>query len=82
MDKFPKSIVSYNRTILILEKSGLTQATFEMARKAIDFNPRSSLTHFIILTSALSTYDEKVMAYKNLINLDPNNEYIRKLQPK
>jgi hypothetical protein len=69
MDKFPKSIISYNRTILILEKSGLTQATFEMARKAIDFNPRSSLTHFIILTSTLSTYDEKVMAYKNLINL-------------
>ena len=82
MDKFPKSIISYNRTILILEKSGLTQATFEMARKAIDFNPRSSLTHYIILTSALSTFDEKVMAYKNLINLDPNNEYIRKLQPK
>jgi len=81
MDRFPKSINSYNRTLLILNKSGLTQLEIQMAREAINFNPRSSLPHLIILKSPLSTKDEKLQSYNRLLMLDPNNSYIRELKP-
>jgi len=81
LDKFPRSSIGYSRTIQILEKNGLGEASLRMAKKAEQFNPRSPTPYFIYLLSPLTTKEDKLLAYSKLVTLDPNNLELRSLKP-
>jgi hypothetical protein len=78
---YPKSTVSYNRVLPILVRSNLNRETLDVARNAANFNKRSSLPNYLILTSDLSSKIEKIQAYNNLREIDPNNNFILSLKP-
>lgn len=81
VDKFPKSSISYSRTLKILMQNNISIEALDMARKAEKFNPRSYTPYFIYLVSPLTSPQEKSNAFDNLIKLDPNNLQLRNLKP-
>ena len=81
LETFPKSTVGYSRAINLFAQAGFEDQALEISRKAIKFNERSPAAHLIIFTSPLSSEDEKVIAYKTLLELDPMNPKIKSLKP-
>ncbi len=81
LEVFPKSTVGYARAINLFAQAGLEDKALDISRKAISFNHRSPGAHLIIFTSPLSSKEEKLTAYKSLLELDPVNPNIKGLQP-
>jgi hypothetical protein len=81
LEIFPKSTVGYTRAINLFAQAGLEGQALEISRKAIKFNERSPVAHLIIFLSPLSPEEEKVTAYKTLLELDPMNPNIKSLKP-
>jgi len=81
LEIFPKSTVGYSRAINLFAQAGLEGQVLEISRKAIKFNERSPAAHLIIFTSPLSSEEEKVIAYRTLLELDPMNPKIKSLKP-
>lgn len=75
IDKYPKSSTSYNKVMVILNNQGDSASLVVLARKAADFNGRSSAAQLFIFQNSLSSDTEKSEALKKLIALDPNNLY-------
>jgi hypothetical protein len=80
LDMFPKSTTGYQRSLLLFDNSGLSNLSYSVAKNASSFNPRSSAPWYIIFTSPVSSQTEKDLAYRNLVLLDPNNMYVKKLR--
>lgn len=78
LDRYPRSTTSYTKALVILNNQGDTERLLMLARKAADFNSRSSAAQLFIFQSTLSSDDKKSEALKKLIALDPNNLYFRK----
>ena len=79
---FPKSIVTYNRIMQALANAGPpTLIILEVAREAVLFNPRTLPGQFTIMTSEYSSDEEKQLAYRVLVDLDPNNPIVEKYKP-
>jgi len=79
---FPKSIVTYNRIMQALANAGPpTPIILEVAREAVLFNPRTLPGQFTIMVSEYSSNEEKQLAYKVLLDLDPNNPIIDRYKP-
>ena len=79
---FPKSIVTYNRIMQALANAGPpTPIILEVAREAVLFNPRTLPGQFTIMTSEYSSNEEKQLAYKVLVDLDPNNPIVERYKP-
>jgi hypothetical protein len=78
---FPRSTVGYARAINLFAGAGFEEKALEISRKAIMFNKRTHAAHAIILTSPLSSEEEKKSAYKTLLELDPMNPNLKALQP-
>jgi O-antigen ligase len=81
LEIFPKSTVGYSRAINLFAQAGFEDQALEISRKAIKFNERSPAAHLIIFTSPLSSEEEKVIAYRTLLELDPMNPKIKSLKP-
>ena len=75
LDQYPRSSTSYNKALVILNNQSDSERSLILARKAADFNIRSSAAHLFIFQNTLSTDTEKSEALKKLIALDPNNLY-------
>ena len=73
----PRSTTSYNKAMVILNNQGDNERLLILARKAADFNSRSSAAQLFIFQSTLSSDAEKSEVLKKLITLDPNNTYFR-----
>ena len=80
LDMFPKSTAGYQRSLLLFENAGLSNLSYSVAKNASVFNPRSSAPWYIIFISPVSSQTEKDLAYRNLVLLDPNNMFIKKLR--
>jgi O-antigen ligase len=79
---FPKSIVTYNRIMQALANAGpSTPIILEVAREAVLFNPRTLPGQFTIMTSEYSSNEEKQLAYRVLVGLDPYNPIVEKYKP-
>lgn len=81
LEIFPKSTVGYSRAINLFAQAGLEGQALEISRRAIKFNERNPAAHLIIFTSPLSSEDEKLIAYRTLLVLDPMNPKIKSLKP-
>jgi len=77
LDQYPRSSTSYNKALVILYNQGDSERLLTLARKAADFNSRSSAAQLFIFQNTLSSADEKSVALKKLIALDPNNLYFK-----
>jgi hypothetical protein len=77
LDQYPRSSTSYNKAMVILNNQGDSEQLLILARKAADFNSRSSAAQLFIFQSTLSSDAEKSEVLKKLIALDPNNIYFR-----
>lgn len=77
LDQYPRSSTSYNKALVILNNQGDSEQLLTLARKAADFNSRSSAAQLFIFQNTLSSADEKSVALKKLIALDPNNLYFK-----
>lgn len=77
VDQYPRSTTSYNKAMVILNNQGDNERLLILARKAADFNSRSSAAQLFIFQSTLSSDAEKSEVLKKLITLDPNNTYFR-----
>jgi len=77
LDQYPRSSTSYNKALIIMNNQGDSERLLMTARKAVDFNSRSSAAHLFIFQSTLSSDAEKSEALKKLIALDPNNLYFK-----
>lgn len=75
VEKFPKSTTGYNKVLVILDSQSDKKLLYLTARKAADFNIRSSAAQMFIFNNTFSSEDEKIKAIKQLIALDPNNSY-------
>jgi O-antigen ligase len=75
IDKYPKSSTGYNKVMVILNDQGDSERLIVLARKAADFNDRSSAAQLFVFQNSLSSDAEKSEALKKLIALDPNNLY-------
>lgn len=80
LDMFPKSTAGYQRSLLLIENAGLGNISYSVAKKASEFNPRSSAPWYILFTNLNSTEAEKNLAFQKLVSLDPNNMYVKKLR--
>ena len=81
LEIFPRSTAGYARAINLFAGAGFEEKALEISRKAIMFNKRTHAAHAIILTSPLSSEEEKKSAYKALLELDPMNPNLKALQP-
>jgi len=81
LEIFPKSTIGYSRAINLFTQAGFEEKSLEISRRAIMFNKRTHAAHAIILTSPLSSEEEKKSAYKALLDLDPMNPNLKALQP-
>lgn len=81
LDRFPKSTVTYSRAINLFFQSGLENQALSISKDAIKFNNRTPAAHLIIFTSLQSSREEKLKAYKMLLELDPNNPKLYGLKP-
>jgi cytochrome c-type biogenesis protein CcmH/NrfG len=61
--------------MVILNDQGDSERLIVLARKAADFNDRSSAAQLFVFQNSLSSDAEKSEALKKLIALDPNNLY-------
>lgn len=75
LEQYPRSTTSYNKALVILNNQGDEKQSLILARKAAEFNNRSSAAHLFIFQNSLSSDTEKSEALKKLIALDPNNKY-------
>ena len=82
LDQYPRSSTGYNKALVILDNQGDNERLLMLARKAADFNSRSSAAQLFIFNNILSSDAEKSEALKNLIALDPNNLYFNQFQIK
>ncbi len=82
LDQYPRSTTSYNKALVILNNQRDEKQSLILARKALDFNGRSSAAHLFIYENSLSSDAEKSEALEKLIALDPNNLYLVKLSTK
>jgi O-antigen ligase len=81
LDKFPKSTVSYSRAINLFAQAGLENQALYVSKEAINFNVRTPAAHLIIFTSLQTSREEKLLAYKTLLELDPKNPKLYGLEP-
>ena len=81
LEIFPRSTAGYSRAINLFAGAGFEEKALEISRKAIMFNKRTHAAHAIILTSPLSSEEEKKSAYKALLDLDPMNPNLKALKP-
>jgi hypothetical protein len=58
-----------------------TPIILEVAREAVLFNPRTLPGQFTIMTSEYSSNEEKQLAYRVLVDLDPYNPIVEKYKP-
>jgi len=81
LEIFPKSTVGYSRAINLFAQAGFETEALELSRKALEFNRRTPAAHLVIFTSPFSSEEEKIIAYKALLELDPMNPKIENLRP-
>jgi O-antigen ligase len=79
IEQYPKSTTSYNKVLVILDSQSDKKLLLLTARKAANFNMRSSAAQMLIFNSTFSSKDEKTNALKQLIALDPKNSYFDKI---
>ena len=75
LDQYPRSTTSYSKALVIINNQGDSERLLMLARKAADFNSRSSAAQLFNFQNTLSSDAEKSEALKKLIALDPNNLY-------
>jgi O-antigen ligase len=75
--KYPESVVRYNRIGADLYSAGLYDLSLEVGRNAIKFNSSSYQTWILILVNPNATQEERITAKENLIKIDPNNLSIK-----
>jgi uncharacterized membrane protein len=81
LEKFPKSTIGYNRTLLLLEENNLLNESLLVARSALEFNERTYTAYVVIITSPYTSREEKIIAYEKLKSLDPKNPKLAPLSP-
>jgi hypothetical protein len=80
VDRYPISTTGYNKVMVILNQQGEQELLINTARKAVNFNPRSSAANLFIFESPLSTEIEKNKALDQLRKLDPYNQFFDKFK--
>jgi len=76
---FPQSTQKYTIASRLLLESKVYDQSLKVAKLAIQFNPKNISPWAQIILNPLTTFEEKSKAQSELINLDPNNEYLKNL---
>lgn len=81
---YPESVLRYSRIGVKLLESGLPEQALEVGRAAVKFNPNAISAWALILANSSAPIDERIIAQKQILRLDPHNSEIRKIefQPK
>ena len=77
---YPESTLRYSTSSRLLLESKLYEQSLDVARSAIEFNPRNVSPWAHILLNPVSTLREKEMAKNMLIKLDPNNGGLKEIK--
>jgi hypothetical protein len=78
--RFPEFTQRYSTASRLLLESKLYEKSLEVARFAIEFNPRNVSPWAHIFLNPISTPEEKQRAKEELIKLDPNNSALLDLK--
>jgi hypothetical protein len=73
---YPESSIRYSRITLALYNSGLLEQSLDVARSAVEFNPRSVQGWFLILANSKAPLEERLNARNQILSLDPFNKEI------
>ena len=77
--KWPTTSNRLNTATLIFQQNKLADFEIKLARKAVEFNPRSFDAWNNLYLATNSTPNEKIKALSNMKKLDPNNQDLKKL---
>jgi O-antigen ligase len=78
---FPESTVRYSLIGRELLNSGLTQQSLELARSGVKFNPNSAGLWALILVNPSAELEERLIAKKEILELDPLNKEVKNFNP-
>ena len=73
---FPESSVRYSRVALELYKAKLFEQSLDIARSSVKFNPNSVQGWFLILANEKAPIEERRIARKKVLQLDPLNKEV------
>jgi O-antigen ligase len=77
---YPESSIRYSRITLALYNSGLLEQSLDVARSAVEFNPRSVQGWFLILANSKAPLEERLNARNQILSLDPFNKEINDIK--
>jgi O-antigen ligase len=78
---YPQSTIRYSLIGRELLDSGLTQQSLEISRSGVKFNPNSAGLWALILVNPSATTEERLIAKKKILDLDPLNTEVRNFNP-
>lgn len=78
-EKWPTNTNRLNTATLIMNQNNLQDFEYELAKKSVNFNPRSFDAWFNLYSAGKATQDEKIDALKKMKSLDPHNPDLAKL---
>ena len=76
---FPQSVTRYSLASRALLDSGLPEPSLYLAKKAVEFNPKSVGLWALILVNQSATLEERQNAKNRILQLDPLNKEIKDL---
>lgn len=77
---YPQSVVRYQRIGIKLLESNLPQQALDLGRSAVKFNPNSVSSWALILANGAAPIEERELAQREILRLDPFNSEIRNLK--
>jgi O-antigen ligase len=76
VEKFPRSVGRYTTVSRLLLESGQNKYALDVARSTLNFNKNTISAWGTIMVNPLATYDERILAKKELLRLDPFNKEV------
>jgi hypothetical protein len=77
---YPQSSVRYQRIGVKLLESNLPEQALEVGRAAAKFNPEAVSAWALILANSTAPIQERKLAQREILRLDPYNDEIRKIE--
>ena len=76
VEMYPRSTSRYFTVSRLFFESGQNQYSLDVARSAIKFNDKSINAWGLVLVNPLASYEERVIAKKRILELDPFNKEV------